>query len=310
MRFRLQSWTFILAGLLAGCGGVTSTSTPPCTTCGGGASLPAADHVVLVILENHGFAQVIGNSAMPYLNSLATQHALAANYFADAHPSIGNYFMLTTGKMESTVDTFSGTITDDNLVRALTGAGKSWKAYFQSIPSAGYTGGDVYPYLRRHDPFSYLSDVQNSQAEAANIVPFSQLASDEKAGMLPAFIYLMPDAEHDAHDCPDGTETCADDVKLAAADHWLQTNLDPLINNPAMANSVFLITFDEALDSDTRAGGGQVPLIVAGTHVKAGFQSMTMFQHQSTLRLILDLLRVSDLPGAAAGAPAMNEFFQ
>ncbi len=128
---------FFLAATLicAGCGGVSSkvTTNPPPPTA-------TADHVFLVVLENHSFGQVIGNPAMPYLNSLATAHSLAADYFANAHPSIPNYFMLTTGNLETFNDSFTGTITDDNIVRALTGAGKTWKAYIESIPSVGYTG--------------------------------------------------------------------------------------------------------------------------------------------------------------------------
>src|SRR5437899_8387869 len=79
-----------------GAGGPTPTPTPIPT---GG--FPAADHVFVVVLENHAFAQVIGSPSMPFLNSLATQHSLATNYFADTHPSIGNYFMLTTGNIET-----------------------------------------------------------------------------------------------------------------------------------------------------------------------------------------------------------------
>jgi hypothetical protein len=44
--------------------------------------------------------------------------------------------------------------------------------------------------------------------------------------------------------------------------------------------------------------------------VRAGFRSTTFYQHQNTLRLILDLLQVSDHPGASATAAGMNEFFQ
>ena len=45
-----------------------------------GLPVPAEDHVFLVVLENHSFSQVIGSSSMPFLNSLATQHSLAAGY--------------------------------------------------------------------------------------------------------------------------------------------------------------------------------------------------------------------------------------
>jgi acid phosphatase len=253
---------------------------------------------------------VIGNSAMPYLNSLASQHALAANYFANTHPSIGNYFMLTTGNIETNDDAFAGTVSSDSIPRAFAAAGKTWKAYMESLPSPGYTGGDVYPYFKHHDPYVYLTDVLNSPAETANVVPFTQLNADLSSGALPSFAFIAPNAEDDAHDCPGGAASCTDNQKLAAADTWLQTNIDPLIKSPALANSVFIIVFDEAVDTDVANGGGQVALVMAGSHVKAGFRSTTFFQHQSTLRLVLDLLRVPDHPGNSATAPGMQEFFQ
>src|ERR1043166_8227090 len=81
--------------------------------------VPPHDRVLLVILENHSLGQVIGNSAMPFLNSLAAQNALATNYFANAHGSIADYFMLTVGLIETTNNDFTGVISDDNVVRAL-----------------------------------------------------------------------------------------------------------------------------------------------------------------------------------------------
>ena len=247
---------------------------------------------------------------MPFLNSLASQHALATNYFADTHPSVGNYFMLTTGIVETNDDAFTGTVADDNVVRAFASAGRTWKGYMESLPSVGYTGPDVYPYFKHHDPFAYLTDVLNSSAEAANIVPFTQLAADVSAAAVPNFGFIVPNAEDDAHDCPDGTTNCTDAEKLAAADTWLKTNIDPLITNPALANSVFIITFDEGEATDTAGGGGHVATVIVGAHVKAAFQGATVFQHESTLRLVLDLLRVSDHPGKSATAAEMTEFFQ
>ena len=291
---------------ICGCGGVRSASSAPSPT----SAVPEVDHVFLVVLENHGFAQVIGSSAMPYLNSLATQHSLATNYFSNTHPSIGNYFMLTAGQLETNDDAFTGVVTDDNVVRALSVAGKTWKAYVQSLPSQGYLGSDVYPYFKHHNPFAYFSDVVKSNIEAQNIVPFAALQTDLASGTVPSLVYLLPDAENDAHDCPSGGSACADTDKLSAADSWLRSNLDPLINNPALANSVFVIVFDEALDSDTSHGGGRIPVVIAGAHVKAGFQAETLYQHQSVLRLMMDLLRIPDDPGLSATSPTMEEFFQ
>jgi hypothetical protein len=180
----------------------------------------------------------------------------------------------------------------------------------ESLPSVGYTGGDVYPYFKHHNPFVYMTDVLNSSAETANVAPFTQLAADMSAGALPNFAFIAPNAENDAHDCPGGGAACTDDQKLAAADTWLKNNIDPLINSPALANSVFIIVFDEALDIDFRNGGGQVPMVMVGSHVKSSFQATTFFQHQSTLRVIMDLLQVTDHPGNSANAPTMQEFFQ
>lgn len=275
-----------------------------------GTAVPASDHVFLIVLENHSFGQVIGSPSMPYLNSLASQHALAAGYFADAHPSIPNYFMLTTGRVETFDDSFAGTIFDDNLVRALSGAGKTWKAYIEGLPSTGYLGPNSGSYLKRHNPFAYLSDVTGSSAQAAKMVQFSQLSTDLAAGPLANFVYIVPDAQNDGHDCPAGLATCTDAQILANTDNWLQTNIDPLIKSPNFGNGVLVITWDESLNTDFTNGGGQVATVLVGPHVRTGFRSVTMYQHQSLLRLVLDSLRVSDLPGASAGATAMGEFFQ
>lgn len=54
----------------------------------------------------------------------------------------------------------------------------------------------------------------------------------------------------------------------------------------------------------------ELPEVLAGAHVKPAFMSTTFYQHQSTLRLMLELLSVPDRPGLSATAPEMAEFFQ
>lgn len=304
-RHLLLALLFCACLTLFGCGGVSHPDSPTPAP-----PVPAADHVFLVVFENHGFGQVIANPAMPYINSLATAHGLATAYFANAHPSIPNYFMLTAGNPETFDDSFTGTVSDDNLVRALTGAGKTWKAYIESLPSTGYIGPDSGTYLKRHNPFSYFTDVTNSTSQAANMVSLSQFSADLAAGNLANFVYLLPDSQNDAHDCPGGGSSCDDNLKLAAADNWLKNNIDPLIKSPHFGNSVVIITFDEAQQSDLSGGGGQVATILIGPHVRPGFRSNNTFQHQSTLRLILDSLKVTDMPGISGDAPSMGGFFQ
>ena len=219
--------------------------------------------------------------------------------------------MLTVGKAEANNnDDFAGIVSDDNIVRALTAAGKTWKAYAESIPSIGYTGGDAYPYAKHHNPFAYLSDVLNSSSQAATMVPFTQLASDLSSGALPNFGFIVPNLEDNAHDCPAGGTNCTDADRLAAADSWLKNNISPLINNAVFSKSVLIILWDESVITDTAHGGGQVLTVVLGENTKPGFQSTTFYQHESTLRMVLDLLKVSDLPNGAATAPPMTEFFK
>ena len=296
----LSIWTTasILVVLLVslGCGGGSSSTSPPPPSMN---AFPQFGHAFLVVEENHSYSEVIGSSAMPYLNSLASKYGLATQYYADTHPSIGNYFMLTTGQLISTDDAYTGTVSADNLVRELVAAGKSWKSYAESLPSQGYTGGDVYPYVKHHNPFAYLTDVLNSASEGQNLVPFSQFGSDLANNQLPNFSFIVPNLLDDAHD---GT--------LQAADSWLQQNVAPVIASATFQkDGLLIIVFDESDTTDVANGGGHVAAVIVSPKAKMGYQSTTLYQHQSALRLILHGLGVSTYPGAAASAPDMIEFF-
>jgi acid phosphatase len=254
---------------------------------------------VLVVEENHSYSEVIGNSSMPYFNSLASQYGLATQYFADAHPSLPNYLVLTTGLTETFDDSFSGVIKDDNVVRELVKVGKTWKSYAESLPSTGYVGADNGPYVRRHNPFTYLADVQNSSTQAANLVNFTQFKTDLANSALPQYSFITPNVMDDAHD---GT--------LAEADTWLQNNIAPLIADPSFKSSgLLIISFDEGAQSDIAHGGGQVATLIISSSAKQGFQSKNVYQHQSVLRLILAGSGVSTFPGLSGIAPDMTEFF-
>lgn len=274
------------------------------------AQIPRSNHVVVVVEENHSYSRVIGNSAMPYLNSLASHYALATQYYANTHPSIGNYFEMTTGEIITNNDGFTSTVTADNMVRHMLTAGKTWKSYAESLPSVGYTGGDVYPYERHHNPLSYFSDVRDSSVERLNLVPFSHFSGDLANSRLPEFSFVVPNVHHDAHDCPAGMTTCTDNQKLAAADAWLKTNIAPLINSPAFQqDGILFIVFDEASDSDTTHGGGRVAAVIVGPHVKKGYRSTVFYQHQHLLRTALKALGVTTFPGASSGVSPMTDMF-
>ena len=308
--FLLIALSLLLISTALACGSTAAIGNTTQSTVNTSSSpTPQFSHVVVVMEENASYNDVIGSSAMPYLNGLANKYGLAKQYYGNTHPSIGNYFMITTGKTITNDDGFNGTVSDDNLVRQFAKDSKSWKTYQESIPSAGYLGEDVYPYLKHHNPFAFFSDVTGSTTEASNIVPFSDFSQDVSSGSLPNFSFVVPNVEHDAHDCPSGGELCQLQDKLATADTWLQSHIDPLITSPAFSDTLLVVVFDEGDLTDLMNGGGHVAAVVVSPKGKMNFQSSTKFQHQNLERLIGDALRLSSVPGAGSTAGGMGEFF-
>ena len=259
---------------------------------------PDAVHVVMVVEENHSYDEVINGTEMPYLKSLAQQHSLATNYFADTHPSEPNYFMLTTGQLIAVDDSFVGPVDAPNLAGVLAAAGKTWKSYAEDLPSVGFLGDFSGAYVKRHNPFAFFSNVINDSGQVKNLVPFPQFAADLAASALPDFSFVIPNQLHNAHDST-----------LAAADAWLQQQMAPLLADAQFQkNGLLIVVFDESEFTDLEHGGGHVAVVMAGPKVKAGFQSTTFYQHASLLRFVLETLGVTDFPGASAGAPSMSEF--
>jgi hypothetical protein len=273
---------------------------------------PPLGHIVVVALENHSYSDVVGNPSMPYLNGLIRQYGLANSFYANVHGSFPDYAMLTTGELITQAGwglPSDFPISIDNLARELTNAGKSWKVYAENLPSVGYTGGDVYPYVRRHNPFSYTSDVLNSSTQAGKIVPFSQFASDLNANTLPNFAFVIPNEENDAEDCPGGGSACLDSLKLSAADQWLQSNIAPLFSNPGFQqNGLLVIWWDEGNASDTSNGGGRLAVVLAGPTIKPGYRSSTFYRHENLLRTFAEGLGLG-FPGASLYVQGLGEFF-
>jgi phospholipase C len=272
--------------------------------------VPRSNHVVIVVEENHSFSQVIGNRNMPFLNGLASQYSLTTQYFANVHPSIGNYFMLTTGQIITNNDRDVATVTADNIVRHLLTAGKTWKGYAESLPSTGYLGADRFPYTRHHFPLSYFSDVVNSHVQRLNLVPFTQFPKDLANNDLPNYSMIIPNQQDNGHNCPAGTTSCSDTQVLRATDTWLKNHIGPLLNNSAFRqDGLLIIVFDEGTSSDKAHVGGHTATIFVGPKVKRGFKSSSFYQHQNVLRTVLDALGVNHQLGKAATAQPMSDMF-
>jgi phosphatidylinositol-3-phosphatase len=277
----------LAVALVTGCGLLLAAPRPPLER-----------HVVLVVEENHSLDSVITKGGMPYLKSLAEQYSLLTNYFANHHPSIGNYFTMTTGQFISLDDHFNGSFAGPSIASQLASAHRSWKLYADSLPRPGYVGSNRRPYVKKHVPMAYFDSVRDDDGQRMNIVPAEQLATDLQANALPDFSMIVPNMDHDAHD---GT--------LQEADDWLKATIAPLLASPEFQkDGLLIVTFDESFKDEPEYGGGHVTTVVIGPGVKRHFTDGTFYQHQSLLATLEDVLGLPRLESVQS-APAFDDVF-
>jgi len=296
------------------------------------------EHVFVVVEENENYDEVIGNTKdLPYLNDLAAKYGVATNYYANTHPSLNNYFYLTAGRsgtrapwIGGMADLFPGEVAGDNIASILTSNGKTWKAYADSLPRAGYIGSDQIPYVKRHNPFAYFENVRHGKvalgqaSPAANIVPFDTFADDLKHDALPDYSFIVPNLYHDGHHDPvtQRSAPCGDDAALKGVDAWLKTNIVPLIKSDTFKRGgLLVIVFDEGCEAGPKAdwrydpsrpgikGGGHIPALIISSRTPPGTTRDSLYHHESVLRLCLRALGVEQIPGGAKTAPDMDGFF-
>jgi hypothetical protein len=59
--------------------------------------IPDLDHVFVIMMENHGFSQIVGNPDAPFASQYANFANSTTNYFAVGHPSSTNYLEIVGG---------------------------------------------------------------------------------------------------------------------------------------------------------------------------------------------------------------------
>ena len=303
------------------------------------AQVPVSQHVVLVIDENHSFSDVMAN--MPWLVGQGYANGYATNYKSDNGGSLLDYLWLASGSCESAANCtlppgthdFNCTgndcyypntqttdpITDDNIFRLLNNAGISWKVYAQSYAAAGGTpttpdNANGTDYYRRHNGATWYSDIlSNVDGSASKIVDLSQLNGDLYNNRLPRFIIIVPDGNHDAHDCPVGMKSCSTAQQLAAADQFLSDTVGPIVASGDFqpgGTGLLLVTFDECGPGTDGGCGASVYTALIGPKVIPHTVSSVLYHHENALRTMLDSLGITTYPGAAATAADMLDFFE
>lgn len=248
------------------------------------AALPATppSHVVVVVEENHGYSDIIGSSAAPYLNALARSGALMTRSYATTHPSEPNYLELFSGSAQGVADdSCPNTFTAPNLGGQMLAAGRTFTGYSEDLPSVGYTGCTSGKYARKHNPWVMFTDVP-----AAANQPFSTFPQGHFQD-LPTIAFVIPNLDNDMHD-----------GSIQAADSWLKTSLDAYVQWAKANNSLLVVTFDE----DDSGGDNQIATLFCGPMVKPGQYGETI-NHDNVLRTLEDLYGLGHAGRAAGAAP-------
>jgi phosphatidylinositol-3-phosphatase len=269
----------------------------PASTTTTAAPLTGPDHIVVIALENKEYGEVVGSSAAPYLNAVASTGVLISRGYAATHPSLPNYFAFVAGgTFGVTTDCTTCSIRGRNLVDQLAAHDLSWKAYMQAMPrpctDLAFAGSGTHVYAKRHDPFMYFHDIRTRPARCARIVPLRQLTTD-LTHRIPRFAWITPDLCHDMHSCP-----------IATGDAWLHRWI-PRILPKLGADGILMIVFDEGVTDEAccprrgSGGGGHVVTVIAGPGAGAGVTLSRPLNHYSILRLIEDAWGLPRLRHAA-----------
>ncbi|MFL5788748.1 MAG: alkaline phosphatase family protein [Flavisolibacter sp.] len=279
-------WTIcILSGVL-----VASCSKDKSSSNNGNSFTPVYSHVVLVILENHSYTQIVGNNDAPFINQLIGQsHTITfSNSHGVTHPSQPNYICLYSGSNQGVTSDFPAVntpFTTANLGASLIQKGFTFKGYCEDLPSVGYTGIKYNNYVRPLNPWVNWQGAATNGIPAEINQPFSSFVSD--LSKLPNVSIIIPDLLHNMHD-----------GSIADSDKWLKDNLSSIADQVSSTNNLFILTFDE--DDDSPAN--HILTLAISGKLNHSFNDQNI-NHYNLLRTIEDNFK---LPYAGSSADSSS----
>jgi phosphatidylinositol-3-phosphatase len=227
-------------------------------------TVPRPDHVVVVVMENHSFAEIIGSGKAPFIDSLAAGGATFTNSFAAAHPSQPNYFALFSGSTQGVRDNGVYLIAAPTLAGSLRADGRSFIGYVEHGSP------------RKHNPWESFV---NSQSVEQDISKFPRDFTK-----LPTVSFVTPNLDNDMHD-----------GSIARGDAWLRRHLGAYAEWCAKNNDLLIVTFDESHQGASKL----IPTLFFGGPVEPG-QYGEQINHYTVLRTIeamYDLPALADTAG-------------
>jgi len=277
------------AGFVAAFAIVAGVLSPDLASASGG-------RIVVIVLENKAYDQVVGSSRAPYMNGLFAQGTFFKNYAAVMHGSPHDYRAMTSGRT-------TGGGTGPNLFRSLESADLGWLELEESMAgpcgqhdAAKVPGSHDPLYTEQHDPAVFYRGTEDCRHDD---VPMTSATFDPDA--LPDFTMIVPNQCDDSHTlakggpCPSFLGPIKASSSLGTADAWLSAVVPPLLAEPDV--TVF-ITFDEGNDRTHQ----HLYAVELGAGVVPGSTDPTSYTHYGLLAGLYARFGLGDAPNAAAKA--------
>lgn len=287
------------------------------------AKITPVRRVFVYVMENTSYGDVVGNKDAPYLNSLISKYALAANYTATGHASLDNYIAMTSGQLPNPATSgdcfFYGSplcIQDvPNIADQLEAKRLTWRGYMDSMPRPCAHTAENTPeqsqngYTPRHNPFVYYRDIMGDTARCnSHVVPLTELWRDQQRGTVPSYAFISPDTCHDGHD---SGAACTEGGGVKEADSFARRTVPRILGDKSFrSGSLLILTFDEggipdddgnvSADSGYPDFGGKIFTLLVSPNVTKGAKLTDPYDHYSMLKTIEDVFCL-DYLGNAAG---------
>jgi len=249
----------ILANPIVAAAGATGPSTAP------GAYF---DHVLVVIMEDHGMQEICGRSpppclstaGAPYMAGLANSFSIGSHYLGVTHYSQADYLALLGADTDGCSSAgCPWPFAVPNLVDRLEAGGLSWKGYIENQNVASGCDTSYHePYTPEHNPFVGFTDIANSPARCSKVVlanPSScsvtdcPLINDLNSQSAPNFMWLTPNNCDNMHGV---TGICPTSISIG--DSYLSSLVPNILQSYTFTNTraALFVVFDE--------GNGYCPL--------------------------------------------------
>jgi len=304
------------------------------------------DHVVVIVMENHGINVTYGSSCVgncTFFNYHASTNGLAENYdTGGVAGSLGDYIAITSGDGAESCNGSPqncGPFNDLSIVDRIESAHLTWKAYAEDYPSSCgsncspgkcFTGSssNTGHYAANHNPFVFYADILNSASRCSKITPANSAiptqtgcgnattpGTVESDDLLLKDLNSLTSAANYTFLTPNNIDNMHDCLTsdVSIGNRYFQQLVPQILNSTVFRTerAALFITFDEP-----GPFVGANPLLYTvwashnHAHTKSAFKSITYYNHYSPLKTIEENWSFPPLNSTDASATDMNEFFK